>query len=106
MKIQPVITWQNGQSKEANNFDLSSSADNFLDAASFSYQLQNVTETIIPATETEPEQILIYTDILVIGNLSITGQDYQDWDASPSANQWAYDWAAGKLNLVLIPETV
>ena len=106
MKIQPVITWQNGQQKQANNFVLSSSWDNFLNAAIFSYQLQNVIEIIIPATETEPEQVIVNTDTLVTGDLSISGQDYLDWDSSPSANQWAYDWAAAKLNLVLIPETV
>jgi hypothetical protein len=106
MKIQPVITWQNGEQKQANNFMLSSSWDNFLNSAYFDYQLQNVSEIIIPATETEPEQIVPNTDILVVGGLSISGQDYIDWDASPSANQWAYEWAAAQLNLVLIPETV
>ena len=104
MKIQPITTWQNGESKQANNFNLSSSSDNLLDSATFYYQLQNVTETIIPATETEPEQIITNTDTLIVAGLPISGQDYQDWDASPSANQWAYDWAAAQLNLVLIPE--
>ena len=104
MKIQPITTWQNGESKEANNFDLSSSSDNFLNSAIFYYQLQNVTETIIPATETEPERTVINTDNLVVGSMPIDGQDYQDWDSSPSANQWAYEWAAAKLNLVLIPD--
>jgi len=104
MKIQPIITWQNGEQKEANNFVLSSTADNFLNAATFSYQLQNVSETIIPANETEPEQIIINTDILIVGYLSITGQDYIEWDLSNNANQWAYDWAAVQLNLVLIQE--
>jgi hypothetical protein len=106
MKIQPVSTWQNGQQKEANNFVLSSSWDNFLNAATFSYQLQNVIEITIEPQENYATGTQINTDILVVGNLYIDGQAYQDWDASPSANQWAYDWAAAQLNLVLIPETV
>ena len=106
MKIQPISTWQNGQQKQANNFVLSIVNDNLINACTFFYQLQNVIETIIPATETEPEQVIVNTDTLVTGNLSIGGQEYLDWDASPSANEWAYEWAAGQLNLVLIPETV
>jgi len=104
MKIQSITTWQNGQSKQANNFVLFIVNDNLLNYCTFNYQLQYLTETIIPATETEPEKIIINADTLISGNLSIGGQDYEDWDASPSANQWAYEWAAGQLNLVLIPE--
>ena len=104
MKIQSITTWQNGQEKQANNFLLAIVNDNLSSSASLYYQLQNITETTIPATETEPEQIITDVNTLISGNLVIEGQDYQDWDASPSANQWAYDWAAGQLNLVLIPE--
>jgi hypothetical protein len=104
MKIQPITTWQNGLEKQANNFVLSIVNDNLINYCTFNYQLQRLIETIIPATETEPAQIITNADTLISGNLSIEGQDYQDWDASPSANQWAYEWAAKQLNLVLIPE--
>lgn len=106
MKIQPVITWQNGEQKEANNFVLSSSWDNFFNAASFNYQLQNIVEAPSENEEGYPTTVIISSDNLVVGSLYINGQDYQDWDASTNANQWAYEWAAAKLNLVLIPETV
>jgi hypothetical protein len=41
---------------------------------------------------------------LITATLDISGQDYKDWSATPDANTWIYNWAAGKLNLVLITE--
>jgi hypothetical protein len=43
---------------------------------------------------------------LVNGSLTISGQDYLDWDAASDANEWAYTWAAGKLNLTIISDEV
>ena len=48
--------------------------------------------------------ITTYAQQLVDGNLSISGQDYQDWGKATDINLWAYEWAAGKLNLVLVTE--
>lgn len=98
MKIQPVIIWQNGQQKEANNFSLSICNDNLTTSANFYFELQRVSE--------ETDVVNYRPEILSFGNLTIEGADYQNWDASPSANEWAYEWAAGQLNLVLIPETL
>ena len=106
MKIQPITTWQNGEAIEANNFLLTSTSDNLATSATFSYQLQKVTETVVPATETEPETIITSIDNLITGYLFLDGADYQTWDSSVSANEWAYNWAAGKLNLVIIPDQV
>lgn len=109
MKIENVSIWQNGEIKIANNFALSVVNDNLSTSASFYYQLQNVTETIVPAipatetTEAIEEQIVTTTVTLTIGNLTMDGETYQQWDADPSANEWAYNWAAAQLNLVLIP---
>ena len=43
-------------------------------------------------------------EVVAEGNLGIDGADYQTWDADPSANAWAYNWAAGKLNLTIVSE--
>jgi hypothetical protein len=94
MEIQPVTIWANGQEQQADGFILTTSFDNLSTAAMFSYSL-------VKTTTNSNEGVNLQN-----GTLNINGQDYQDWDASPSANQWAYDWAAGKLNLVLIPETL
>jgi hypothetical protein len=111
MKIESVMIWQNGQQKEANNFVLAIVNDNLSTSCTFAYYLQNVTEVevtaAIPASDMGPAYPAQYTEIvdqLSSGNLILQGEEYQTWDADTSANQWAYNWAAGQLNLVLIPE--
>ena len=92
MQIPPVTIWANGQEQQADGFILTISFDNLTNAAMFSYSL-------VKTNGNSTEGVNLQN-----GTLNISGQDYQDWDASPSANEWAYDWAAGQLNLVLIPE--
>lgn len=132
-KIQPITSWQNGQELQGTNFDLIIVNDNLSTSATFYYtistQEQSHMETIIvtpeipawdetlpdgeiihhdaiPAVITEVKVVDVASVILTQGNLNIGGQDYQDWDASPSANQWAYEWGVSQLNLILIPDQV
>jgi flagellar basal body L-ring protein FlgH len=98
MKIQSVMVWQNGQQKEANSFVMRIVNDNLETSCNFYYEMQNVEEVV---TDTQTTTII---DVLTFGNLTLQGEEYQTWDADPSANAWAYNWAAGQLNLVLIPE--
>ncbi len=97
--IQPVSSWQNGEEKEATQFVLSSSYDNLSTSATFQYQLN---ELITPP----PSTPMPMYNTLVNGSLTISGQDYLDWDAASDANEWAYTWAAGKLNLTIIADEV
>jgi hypothetical protein len=94
MKIQPVTTWFNGEPQTATNFTLRSIADNFVDNCTLYYELQK---------EIVNEQSVSYEN-LITANLDISGQDYADWSVEPDANTWIYNWAAGKLNLILITE--
>ncbi len=94
------MVWQNGQQKEANTFIMRIVNDNLETSCNFYYEMQNVEEVI---NDTQTNTII---DVLTFGNLNLSGEEYQTWDADPSANSWAYNWAAGQLNLVLIPETV
>jgi len=91
--IQPVTLWFQGTTKTANIYDLSIVNDDLSTRASLYYKLGN--ETV----QAEGEPSIIW---LQDGNLTITGQDYQDWDADPSANEWIYNWSAGQLNITLI----
>lgn len=93
MKIQPVTIWANGLEQQADGFILNSSWDNLSTAATLTYNLVKLN----PNVDNEGTN-------LANGSLDLQGQDYQDWDTSINANQWAYDWAAAQLNLVLIPE--
>jgi len=91
--IQPISTWYQGAEHEANVFTLYSTGDNLLDSATFKYQL---IELIVISPEEQTSQTLLS------GELSINGADYAQWDAEVDANAWIYNWAAGKLNLVII----
>lgn len=99
--IQPVSSWQNGEEKEATQFVLTSSYDNLSTNANFQYQLNE----ILSVPPIPPSPIAMY-NTLVSGSLTISGQDYLDWDAASDANEWAYTWAAGKLNLTIISDEV
>lgn len=96
VQIQPVNVWKNGEETQAHYFSLVSIYDNLQSSATFYYQLfsqtQNEQEENVPGSP------------LSDGNLTIGGQDYIDWGTQSGVdiNTWAYDWAAGQLNLVII----
>jgi hypothetical protein len=87
-QIQPVSIWDKGTTHEGNKFQCYSTFDNFENSATLYYA--------------------IYEDskMLVSGNLSLNGEDYEAWDSDPSANQWAYNWAAEQLNLTIIGDYI
>ena len=98
--IQPVTSWQNGEEKQATVFVLTSNYDNLSTNATFQYQLNEVVTTPTPG----PMYSMFNT--LVNSSLSISGQDYLDWDAATDANEWAYNWAAAQLKLTITGEYV
>jgi hypothetical protein len=91
--IQPISTWYQGEEHQANVFTLYSTGDNLIDAATFQYQL---IELIVISPEEQTSQTLI------TGELVINGTAYAEWDAEVDANAWIYNWAASKLNLIII----
>ena len=96
--IQPVSIWVAGEEKIGNMMALAIVNDNLATTATFFWQI--IKQTEVPAPD--PEQPAALTnEVLSQGNLTITGQDYQDWDSDPSINDAAYVWAAGKLNVTL-----
>jgi len=84
-QIQPVSIWYNGQMVQATLFNLVSISDNLSTSATFYYALLNAEEVR-----------------LADGNLTMTGFDYEAYSTSPDSNSYAYNWAAGKLNLTLV----
>ena len=91
--IQPVSIWTNGSVQTATKFNMNSIFDNLEDSATFYYELLSST------LDTEGNEVL---DQLAQGNLSMTGADYQNWDASPNINDAAYQWGATQLNLTIV----
>ena len=86
--IEKIQIWQNGTTVEANRFSVMSASDNLSSAASFQYTL--------------------YADDMPVqnGGIAIGGQDYEDWNAEPDVNTWAYNWVAGKLNITILGDYV
>lgn len=100
--IQPISSWQNGEEKQATVFVLTSSFDNLSTNATFQYQLNEV--VIQPTPTPTPGPVYTMFNTLVNSSLSISGQDYLDWDAATDANDWAYNWAAAQLKLTITGE--
>ena len=88
--IQPIQVWKNGEEKQANTFNLILINDDLATSATFYYQL---------IAKSEDEEGNVSTEQLADGNVGMSGEDYQNWDDS---NDGAYNYCAGKLNLVII----
>jgi hypothetical protein len=83
-QIQPISIWYNGQMVQATLLNLISISDNLSTSATFYYALLSSAEVR-----------------LAEGNLVMDGADYTTYSTSTSSNDFAYSWAATKLNLTL-----
>ena len=84
-QIQPVSLWYNGQMVLATIFNMNCSNDNLVDSASFYY--------------------VLYVDSnyqVANGQITMSGADYITYSTSPNANEFAYQWGATQLNLILV----
>ena len=93
--IQPITIWKNGESQEANLLNAFIINDNLQSSCTFYYSLNASGE----GTEALP---LVIGQTLAEGNITMSGQDYLNWDNS---NEAAYVYIAEKLNLTLIETT-
>lgn len=84
-QIQPISIWYNGQMIQAVLFSLISINDNLTNTATFYFQLFS-NDSIK----------------LADGNLTMTGFDYQSYSTSIDSNNYAYQWGATQLNLIII----
>ena len=89
--IQSVSVWFNGEEKQATILNASIIADDMATSATFYYQLMESSQ--------DEEGNLVVGQGLASGNVSMSGDDYQNWDDS---NDAAYQYIASKLNLVII----
>jgi len=87
--IQSVQIWQNGVVKNATIFNLVIINDDLTSSAQFYYSLLD--ENLIMLSQ---------------GNLTINGEEYQNWDSEPSANEYAYNWAADQLQIIITGEYI
>lgn len=94
-QIEPKDIWTNGEVKVGEFFQVQGIQDNY-DTAATNYW--SIYTKVLDA-----EGLEVAGEKIADGNLSIAGQDYQDWGNQPASgiNEWIYDWSAEQLNLVL-----
>jgi hypothetical protein len=95
MNIEPIEIWKDGQVKSAGAFTLKSIYDDLATSATFYYELMT-------ADVVGDDGITQSGEVLSVGNLSISGQEYDDWGDGSPINQWIYEWAADQLGLTII----
>lgn len=91
-QIEPLPIWKNGESFEATILNAYIINDNLQSSCTFYYQLCS-------SGEPTEEMPLVVGQALADGNVTMSGQDYLDWDGD---NNYAYTYIAEKLNLTLI----
>ena len=95
--MQPQQVWVNGESKQAEYFQVTCINDNYENSATNYWQL--FTKVVdAEGVESQGEQV-------AQGNLTISGDEYVAWGDQPAMaiNAWIYQWSADKLNLVILP---
>lgn len=89
-QIQPVTVWSNGQEVQADGLNAYVVSDNLSSQAVFYYGIGNIVYNLYPA--------LPSVNVLASGQLTMTGQAYEDYQT----NQYAWDWVASQLNLTIV----
>jgi hypothetical protein len=82
--ITPIYIWHNGQNKQADILNAFAVNVTLGKSAEFYYTISNETEQ------------------LAFGNLTLEGEDYQQWDA----DVFAWGWIAEQLNLKIVGDYV
>lgn len=93
--IEPVSVWVSGEVKTATKLHCVISYDDMSSYATFSYTLQQV----VPAPVGSPEGTPAMNVPVANGFVTMSAQDYQDWDDS---NDAAYQFVADHLNLTIV----
>ena len=85
IQLQPI--WVNGIEKNATVFYLQTNSDNLKDSATFYFQLY--------------EEIDINIHPITNGTITMRGDDYIIYSSSAISNDFAYNWAANELKLII-----
>ena len=85
--IQPIQIWKNGALKTASILDAIIINDNMSSSCTFYWMLKE---------EDQEEQA---GESLADGNVTISGEDYDNWDGS---NDYAFNYIATKINVICL----
>jgi hypothetical protein len=96
-KIQPIQIWNAGGQKTASVLSAYIINDNLENSCTFYWSLReaNVETEVEGQEEPQVTQGLVLAD----GNLTVTNEEYSDWDGS---NETAYQWIADKLGITIV----
>ena len=86
-QISPVSIWKNGQNKTASILDAYIINDNLSTSCTFYWMLK------------EADQEEQAGQVLADGNVTMSGEDYDNWDGS---NDYAFDYIAGQINVTIL----
>jgi hypothetical protein len=89
--IVSIEIWKNGEIKTASILDATIINDNLSSSCTFYWMLKEA-DTVI-------DEQTISGQVLADGNVTMTGEDYDDWDGS---NTYAFDYIAQKINVTII----
>lgn len=90
-QFTPISIWQNGSDVSVDTLGVQVTSDNLVDTAVFCYSLFS---NYNPAEN--------YNAAVVVNYLTMTGQDYADWNNATDINQQALVWVAQQINLQLV----
>jgi hypothetical protein len=90
-EIQPIQIWKNGEVKTASILDAQIISDNLQSNCTFYWQLKEADSVVDEQT--------ISGQTLADGNVSLSGEDYDNWDGS---NDYAFSYIATQINVVLL----
>jgi hypothetical protein len=82
--IQAISIWQNGTNKQGTILGVRSVLDNLKDTAEFQFGIYDSAE-----------------NLLFLSKITMSGQDYINWNNATDINEQAYTWVASKLNLTI-----
>lgn len=83
--IQPVTVWTSTGQQQVNELKVVSNNDNLKDTTTFAWSMG--IDSNFP---------------LVVGDITMTGQDYINWNATPDINTAAYQWVAQQIGVTII----
>jgi hypothetical protein len=90
-QIEPIQIWKNGTNKTASILDAIIINDNLSTSCTFYWMLKEA-DSVVEEQTTSGET-------LADGNLTMTGEEYQDWDGS---NDFAFNYIAEKINVTIL----
>ena len=103
--IQPISIWKNGQNKTASILDAYIINDDLATSCTFYWMLKEADSTPEP-TEEQPEPQPIAGEVLSDGNVTMSGDDYENWDGSNDYafeyNDYAFEYIANQINVTII----